>query len=106
TLHGLVVTLNDFHLSMFPTGTTPAVNWSPNPEDCDTPSDGCGSVFVNTNNSCEFQDCRLTGLYSHSGVFDATVRIHLVTYYPTYSEQIFKDYPVAIEAVNQYPVPR
>lgn len=95
---GLGFQLDDFKLLMFPFGSTPAINWSPNAEDCYNPADGCGSVFVGSDTSCDFQNCRLVGLYSHNGVFDGTLRI-------MNAGQILKEYPVAFEAVNQQPSP-
>jgi PKD repeat protein len=97
-LHGLFVKLHEFDLSMFPDGTAPAINWSPTPEDCDPPANGCGSIFIGSDTSCLGQDCSVSGTYSHSGVFDATLRI-------MNAGQIRKEYPVAIEAVNQVPAP-
>ena len=95
---GLGFNLDEFKLLMFPFGSTPAINWSPNAEDCYNPADGCGSVYMNTDTSCDFQNCRLYGLYSHAGVFDATLRI-------MNAGQILKEYPVAFEAVNHQPSP-
>jgi PKD repeat protein len=97
-LDGLVVVLDNFRLTMFGDGTRPALNWSPNPADCADPNDGCGSIFRDSDNGCDFQNCRMVGVYSHGGIFDATVRIKN-------GGVILKDYPFAIEAVNQTPVP-
>jgi hypothetical protein len=98
SVSGLGFQLDEFHLSMFPTGTTPAINWSANPDDCADPAWGCGSVFIGSDTSCDFQNCRVYGSYSHTGVFDATLRFMS-------SGQILKEYPVAFEAVNGQPTP-
>jgi Protein of unknown function (DUF4038)/PKD domain/Ig-like domain CHU_C associated/Bacterial Ig domain/S-layer homology domain len=107
-INGLGVELDNFRFfNQWPTGTTPAVNWSPNPGDCTDPSRGCGDHYLGPDNSCDLQNCRLYNSFTHTGVFEGTLRIQKVVHNPHPTvEVIYKEYPVVFEAVNQYPSPR
>ena len=92
---------------MFPFGTTPAINWSANPGDCADPgrrvrrpSSPAPTIRATSRTAGWY------GSYSHNGIFDATLRIHRLSGFPNNTGEIFKEYPLAMEAINQYPEPR
>lgn len=90
-------------LDSFPAGTTAAANWSANPDDCTFPNQGCGDTWIDSG-SCDFTECRIAGgLYSHSGTYNVRLKFHRVTY-PGGVEEIFKEYPIVVQAIDAEPV--
>jgi hypothetical protein len=111
-LAGLAASIENIRgLQTFPVGTSPAINWAPNADDCVRPQDGCGrdgsnNLIFSDQGSCP-TTCRLTGgWYVRTGTYNATLRFHRISWSgSTMIEEVFKDYPLVIDAINAAPEP-